>query len=105
MTREEFNEKAKEILNHVSDAGKISEILDELRNGFNEEILKAESAATTAADLAEKNQNLQAANMALFLKTGEMAATGDPEKEKEKIKEDEKKMKYEDLFDEKGELK
>ena len=41
--------------------------------------------------------------MALFLKTGETAATG--ENAEENAEENENKLEYADLFDEKGELK
>ena len=103
MTREEFNSKASELLANVADTGKVSEILDELRTGFNEEITKGETAAAAVSDLTAKNENLQAANMALFLKTGETAATG--ENAEENAEENENKLVYADLFDEKGELK
>lgn len=102
MTREAFNSKASELLANVADTGKVSEILDELRTGFYEEITKGETAAATVIDLTAKNENLQAANMALFLKTGETAATGENEEE---TAEEENKLEYADLFDEKGELK
>lgn len=103
MTREEFNTKASELLANVADAGKVSEILDELRTGFNEEVSKGETAAAAVSELTAKNENLQAANMALFLKTGETAATG--ENAEENAEENENKLEYADLFDEKGELK
>ena len=69
---------------------------------FNEEITKGETAAAAVTDLTAKNENLQAANMALFLKTGKTAATGENEEE---TAEEENKLEYADLFDEKGELK
>ena len=102
MTREEFNSKASELLANVADTGKVSEILDELRTAFHEEITKGETAAAAVTDLTSKNENLQAANMALFLKTGKTAATGENEEE---TAEEENKLEYADLFDEKGELK
>lgn len=103
MTREEFNAKASDLLANVGDTGKVSEILDEMRTGFNEEVSKGETAAATVEDLTAKNENLQAANMALFLKTGETAATG--ENSESENKQEEKPLEYAELFDEKGELK
>lgn len=103
MTREEFNTKASDLLANVNDTGKVSEILDEMRTGFNEEVSKGETAAAAVADLTAKNENLQAANMALFLKTGETAATG--ENNESELGEEEKTLDYAELFDEKGELK
>lgn len=102
MTREEFNITASEILSNIADSGKVSELLDTLRTGFNEEVTKGETAAASVTDLTAKNENLQAANMALFLKTGETAATGE---NNEKSEEKEEKLKYENLFNEEGELK
>ena len=102
MTREEFNSKASELLANVADTGKVSEILDEQRTGFKDEVTKGETAAAAVIELTEKNENLQAANMALFLKTGETAATGENEEEQEQ---EENKLEYADLFNEKGELK
>lgn len=102
MTREEFNNTASEILANISDSGKVSELLDTLRTGFNEEVTKGETAAANVTDLTAKNENLQAANMALFLKTGETAATGESGESEE---DDETNLSYDDLFNEKGELK
>lgn len=102
MTREEFNKTASEILANIADTGKVSELLDTLRTGFNDEVTKGETAAANVTDLTAKNENLQAANMALFLKTGKTAATGENEEE---TAEEENKLEYADLFDEKGELK
>lgn len=102
MTREEFNNTASEILANIADTGKVSELLDTLRTGFNDEVTKGETAAANVTDLTAKNENLQAANMALFLKTGETAATGESG---ENAENEETPLKYADLFNDKGELK
>lgn len=100
MTREEFQQKSTEVLSSLEDVGKVSALLDELRTGFNDEVSRAEIAEQTATDLTAKNETLQKANMALYLKTGEVSATGEePETKKEP------EMQFADLFNEKGELK
>lgn len=77
MTREEFQQKSTEILSNLEDVGTVSSLLDELRTGFNDEVTRADAAEQSASELKEKNENLQKANMALYLKTGEVSATGE----------------------------
>ena len=105
MTREEFNTKSVELLGAVSaekpDTGKISEMVEEMREGFNKEVTRAETAETNAADLKTKNESLQAANMNLFLKSGQLIK----ETEEKKIEKPQEKIDFDSLFDEKGELK
>lgn len=104
MNREEFNTKAVELLGAVSaenpDTGKISEMVEEMRAGFNEEFSRADSAETQRDTFKEQVESLQKANMALFLKSGELI------KETEDLKIDKKPetVNFESLFDEKGEL-
>ena len=105
MTREEFNTKSVELLGAVSaekpDTGKISEMVEEMREGFNKEVTRAETAENSAADLKTKNESLQAANMNLFLKSGQLIK----ETEEKKIEKQPEKIDFDSLFDEKGELK
>ena len=70
MTKEEFITKCQEILTNSGDMGKISSVLDELRDGFNESVAQSEILTKANAELTEKNANLQQANMNLFLKCG-----------------------------------
>ena len=96
MTKEEFISKCQEILTNSGDMGKISNTLDELRDGFNESITQSEILKKANAELTEKNANLQQANMNLFLKCGSENA--------EKSAENEEKADFAKLFNEKGEL-
>ncbi len=100
MTREEFQQKSTEILSSLEDVGTVSSLLDELRTGFNDEVTRADAAEQSASELKEKNENLQKANMALYLKTGEVSATGE-----EAVTKKEPELQFEDLFNDKGELK
>lgn len=99
MTREEFQTISSEILANLADTGAVSEKLDKLRNGFNDEVTAKETATVQAAELTEKNNSLQAANMALYLKTGEKTETNEDETD------DVETVTFDELFDEKGELK
>lgn len=96
MTKEEFISKCQEILTNSGDMGKISSTLDELRDGFNESVAQSEILAKANAELTEKNANLQQANMNLFLKCGVENV--------EKSVENEEKVNFDKLFNEKGEL-
>ena len=96
MTKEEFISKCQEILTNSGDMGKISNTLDELRDGFNESVTQSEILTKANAELTEKNANLQQANMNLFLKCGTENV--------EKSVENEGKADFDKLFNEKGEL-
>lgn len=101
MTREEFANVSAEILANLADTGKVSELLDSLRNAFNDTLTESETNAKTAAELTEKNESLQAANMQLFLKTGvQEKLSAETETETETETPD-----FDSLFDENGELK
>lgn len=77
MTIDEYNTKSGELLAAVSaeqiDNGKISTLLNELREGFTEESSARANAEKAVTDLTEKNKSLQESNMSLFLKVGEKA--------------------------------
>lgn len=100
MTIEEFNQIASEILGNISDVGSVSQNLERLRSAFGEQFAAAEAAAAEANDLKTRNESLQKANMELFLKIGESAV---PESESDA--EEPEAMDFEELFNEKGELK
>lgn len=106
MTREEFTEKASHILDILDDRGAVSTALDEIRTGFYEEVEKRETAETSVTELTEKNKGLQEANMDLFLKVGKVATGKDDTSldEPDEPKEKEPEIKYDELFDDKGEL-
>lgn len=70
MTREEFNSAVTDILGNLSDAGHVSQKLDELRTAFNDEVTDKESKAVQVTELENQKKSLQEANMQLFLKIG-----------------------------------
>lgn len=73
MTREEFNSAVTDILGNLSDAGHVSQKLDELRTAFNDEVTDKESKAVQVTELENQKKSLQEANMQLFLKIGSPA--------------------------------
>ena len=102
MTREEFSAKCSEVLNNLDNRGEVSTMLDELRTAYYEVVEHGETVEAERDDLRARNDNLQQANMDLFLKVGKVA-TGEPEPEPTPEPEEEK-MSFDDLYDERGEL-
>ena len=100
MTREEFSARCADIMDNLENRGDVSTMLDELRTAFYEVVEHGETVEAERDDLRARNDNLQQANMDLFLKVGKVA-TGEPEPEPEPEPE---KMSFDDLYDERGEL-
>ena len=63
------------------------------------------SATETSTNLAADNEKLRAANMKLFLRVGEAKDQGEVEKDRTGLEQPKEKLKFEDLFNEKGGLK
>lgn len=102
MTREEFSQRCTDVLNNLENRGEVSTMLDELRTAYYEVVEHGETVEAERDDLRARNNNLQQANMDLFLKVGQIA-TGEPEPEPEPEPVEEK-MSFDDLYDERGEL-
>lgn len=96
---EEFKAKTAEILQNLSDQAKVSTLLAELAEHNDDAVVELTTATTTATKLTADNEKLRGANLELFLKVGS------PAKPEDKKKPEDTTPKYEDLFDEKGELK
>lgn len=101
MNLEEFNTKIALARESASDTGKLTEILTEVREGGSALFGEKENANKRIAELEKDNKSLLESNMKLFLKIGTPVDGLDQNKT---IDED-KKMKFEDLFNEKGGLK
>lgn len=105
MTREEFNATSADVLAELSaespDTGKISGFLANLRDGFNDEVSRAESAEKARDDFSGKVKSLQEANMNLFLKLGDI-----PKQENgvDLTPKQPEKIDFNSLFNDKGEL-
>lgn len=110
MTVDEYNTKSGEVLAALTaetvDSGKISTLLNDLREGFTEEASKRENAEKSVTDLTAKNQSLQESNMNLFLQIGKQNENK-PEKAGENSggKSENYANDFSEIFDEKtGEL-
>lgn len=90
-----------EIMNQIKekandDTGEISNLLSDLYTGFNGRLNEVETLTEANNTLRTNNETLKEQNMKLFLKVGSEVKPIQPEKTS---------LKYEDLFNEKGELK
>ena len=103
MTREEFSNLCGDILNNLDNRGEVSTMLDSLRTAYYEIVEHGETVEAERDDLRVRNDNLQQANMDLFLKVGKVA-TGEPDDDPEPEPQEEEKMSFDDLYDERGEL-
>lgn len=70
FTADEFREKLTSVRNNLSDEGRISEILVELGDSYNEIIANIENTRNENDTLRSANENLRDSNMRLFLKLG-----------------------------------
>lgn len=97
MTREEYAQKLLDLAS-IEDAAerrmKVTELQDEANAIFDTQ----DKLTGANTKLSEDNKKLQEYNMQLFLRVGEKKA---PKEEEEK---QENNLKYENLFNEKGEL-
>ena len=104
MTREEFNSAVTDILGNLSDAGHVSQKLDELRTAFNDQVTETETKNVQVTELETQKKSLQEANMQLFLKIGSPA----PESKEDDTKPDAGAADaptFESLFGDDGNLK
>jgi hypothetical protein len=97
---EEFKAKTMEILSNLTDQAKVSTLLAELTEHNDDAVVEVTTAKTTSEKLTADNEKLRAANMSLFLKVGEQKPTDTIQ-----TKPQDTRPKYEDLFDDKGNLK
>lgn len=105
MNKSEFLSKVAEI-GTCEDEATRREMLAELQDGVSEVYDTNETLTETNATLTGNNEKLREANMKLFLRVGESKDSKDVHKDTTGIEgEQEEKLKFEDLFDEKGGLK
>jgi len=96
---EEFKAKTAEILQNLSDQAKVSTLLAELTEHNDDAVGEVTTSKTTAEKLTSDNEKLRQANMSLFLKVGEQKT--DPQQ----TKQEDTTPKFENLFDDQGNLK
>lgn len=103
MDKKEYSAKIMEIkkLTHETDDGKIADLLSELSDGYGELSASFDDITLKNQKLTHDNESLRDTNMRLFLRVGQENSGGDDDV----TEGTEKKLKFEDLFNEKGELK
>jgi regulator of replication initiation timing len=95
----DFNARLQDAMKNLGDQAKVSTIFAELTEDYNTVSAETETAKATAEKLTADNEKLRQANMNLFLKVGET------KKEEQQQEQKDTKPKFDDLFNEKGELK
>lgn len=100
MTKEEHTQAIQDIRKLVNDDdGKITELLTNLSDDYGKILAENSDYKLKNEKLTNDNDKLRDTNMRLFLKVGTT------EKEEEEPEEKEEKLTFENLFDEKGDLK
>lgn len=99
MTREEFNSLIQEI-GQSEDVVDIREKLSVLNETYSPMFDNIDDLTQRNTQLTDDNEKLREANMKLFLRVGTKTEPDVPEDDKQK-----EKLKFEDLFNEKGEIK
>ena len=105
MKKEEFDEKIQEI-GKLEDVADIRVKLAELSDNMTEAFSSLDSLKETSEKLTSENEKLRSANMELFLRIG--SNKSEEEIKEETIGKEEKEpepRRFEDLFDESGNLK
>lgn len=100
MKKEEFSSKLKEIGSN-EDITKIREQLLELEKEALKDYEERDTASNERDELRKNNETLREANMKLFLQVGSGKNEPNGKDDNPKAKE----LKFEELFNEKGELK
>lgn len=109
MKREEHKTKLQEILNNLTDQGKVTELLAELTSDYEVVSSQLETLQESNTTLSKDAESLRSANMKLFLQIGTKEDKQDENLNNESLNDDasldNKKLSFNDLFDEKGGLK
>ena len=113
MTIEEHKNIITEIATNLNDQAKVTSLLADLSKDYSEISSKLDTANTSVVDLTKTNEELRSANMKLFTQIGSSeqpsAVLDEPNKDnptsESENTNDNKELTYENLFNEKGELK
>lgn len=107
MTGEEHQEIINQIAQNLGDQIKVTELLGKLKSDYTEVLTQSDKYKTSYEEVQTKYNVALEKNMELFLQVGSatnqsQTEQGQPE---DGQKEEDTKLKYEDLFNEEGELK
>lgn len=107
MTRDEHKNIVNQLLGMVGadNQASASDLLTQLTDDYNTTLDSLDTANTNVTQLTENNERLRDVNAKLFLKVGEVPK-GNPKKTHENGNDggDDKKLTFEALFNEKGDL-
>lgn len=105
MTKQEFLDAITSIGTCEDDVERRT-LLDQLRDEVSADYDSLTNLENQNTQYQQDNETLRAANMKLFLKVGEQKEESKKKEDSTGIKEDEEsELKFEDLIDEKGDLK
>jgi len=107
MKKEDHKKIINEILNSLDDQGKVSELLVKLEDDNSILEDKHLEASTKIDSLIENNESLRSANNKLFIRLGAEEAQKQPFDDPtptDQTDQTEDNLKFEDLFNSKGEL-
>ena len=104
MQKQEFLDKITEI-GTCEDDVKRRELLTALSEECEKDYDNISSLSETNKNLLDDNEKLRSANMQLFLRVGESKSKGEKLKDETGIEPEKETRKFEDLFNEKGEIK
>jgi hypothetical protein len=102
MKAEEYSQLIQDILSNLQDQGKVSDLLATLTTDYTETLTSINNLTTEKETLTKHNESLKNVNNKIMLQLGNLGTGGTPEPTP---KSQETELKYESLFNEKGELK
>lgn len=110
MTRDEHKQIVNQMLTMVSaeNQAKASDLLTQLSEDYEQTLTGLETATASEKALKENNETLREVNAKLFLKVGQTDKKLHEDKPNEQEQQDDKpdsNLTFENLFNEKGELK
>ena len=108
MTRDEHKQAIRDLMGMIASEhqARASELLTNLSDDYEQTLTASEQATANVQTLTQNNETLRAVNAKLFLRVGETEKeTHKQETNHDKQKEEEKTLSFDDLFNEKGELK
>lgn len=107
MTRDEHKAIIQELLTLASNdnQARTSELLTQLSDDYDETLTNFETSESRITELIDNNEKLRDVNSKLFLKVGEIPKkTSQDESNHDNNNEEDEKLEFESLFNEKGEL-
>lgn len=105
-TGEQVNELITNIIANLGDQGKVSDLLNDFRADYTGTLKDFTKQTEDIKTLTANNESLRTVNNKIMLQMGDLSKAPDvkTEKEEQEEKGQEPELKFDDLFNEKGEL-